>query len=45
MRRLVEDDDLREELIRHGRGAVAGEFDVKRSAGQLRDLFVKSSPC
>jgi glycosyltransferase involved in cell wall biosynthesis len=39
MRRLVSDEPLRETLARAGRTAVASEFDIKRSANRMRDLF------
>ncbi|MEO8454877.1 MAG: glycosyltransferase, partial [Sphingomicrobium sp.] len=41
MRRLAEDDRLRERLVTRGRAAVSTEFDVRRSAVQLRDLFAQ----
>ena len=39
MRRLLDDDALREKLVRRARKRVSAEFDVSRSATQLRDLF------
>lgn len=39
MRRLLNDDDLRERLAEAGRDVVAANFDVRESAEQLRELF------
>jgi glycosyltransferase involved in cell wall biosynthesis len=39
MRRLVDDDTVREGLVRRGREVVAKDFDVERSAKRLRELF------
>jgi glycosyltransferase involved in cell wall biosynthesis len=44
MRRLIDDDLLREKLVEQGREVVAAEFDVDRSARQLRNLF-ESTAC
>ena len=41
LRRLADDDGLREQLVSRGRAAVSTEFDVGRSAVLLRDLFVQ----
>jgi glycosyltransferase involved in cell wall biosynthesis len=43
IRRLVDDDGLREKLAQRGRTAVAAEFDIGRSAAQLRDLFASTA--
>jgi glycosyltransferase involved in cell wall biosynthesis len=43
IRRLVGDDALRMKLAEAGRSAVEGEFDIDRSAKQLRDLFAGGS--
>ena len=43
IRRLVDDEPLREKLARRGRERVTAEFDVDRSAAQLRDLFAGTS--
>jgi hypothetical protein len=39
LRRLIEDDGLRETLSRQGRKIVAREFDVDGSAKRLLGLF------
>jgi glycosyltransferase involved in cell wall biosynthesis len=44
IRRLVDDDALREKLVRRARERVAGEFDIGRSAAQLQALFA-GAPC
>jgi glycosyltransferase involved in cell wall biosynthesis len=44
MRRLIADNALRDQLVRRGREAVSAEFDVHRSAEQLRNLF-SNKPC
>jgi colanic acid/amylovoran biosynthesis glycosyltransferase len=41
LRRLADDDGLRERLVTRGRAAVSTEFDEGRSAMQLRDLFAQ----
>ena len=41
IRRLTGDDGLREKLTKNARAAVATEFDIKRSAARLRELFSK----
>jgi colanic acid/amylovoran biosynthesis glycosyltransferase len=41
IRRLVDDDGLREKLVQRGRAKVVAEFDIGRSAAQLRDLFAR----
>lgn len=41
MRRLADDDGLRERLVSRGRAAVSTEFDGERSAMMLRDLFAQ----
>ena len=37
-----DDDALREKLAERGRTKVAAEFDIERSAKQLRDLFAST---
>src|SRR5438874_2112998 len=44
IRRLMDDGPLRQLLVRHGREVVEKEFDIHRSADQLRDLF-GGQPC
>jgi glycosyltransferase involved in cell wall biosynthesis len=39
LQRIVSDDSLRERLATNARAAVAADFDVDRSAAQLRRLF------
>jgi glycosyltransferase involved in cell wall biosynthesis len=39
MRKIISDDQFRERLATNARAAVAAEFDVDRSAAQLRQLF------
>jgi glycosyltransferase involved in cell wall biosynthesis len=39
LRRLLDDDRLREDLARHGREKVASDFDLESSAKRLRELF------
>ena len=39
IRRLKDDDTLRQALVRSGRETVAKEFNIERSAAQLQDLF------
>jgi len=39
IRRLLEDDGLRDKLARNGQEAVAVEFDIMRSARRLHTLF------
>jgi colanic acid/amylovoran biosynthesis glycosyltransferase len=43
IRRLVDDDALRARLAQRGRSKVSAEFDVDRSATQLRDLFASTA--
>jgi glycosyltransferase involved in cell wall biosynthesis len=45
IRRLAGDDGLRKELARNGRAVVEAQFDVKRSAQQLRELFMEQFVC
>jgi colanic acid/amylovoran biosynthesis glycosyltransferase len=39
IRRLVDDDALRENLVGGGRAAVSTEFNIERTAKQMSDLF------
>ena len=41
MRLMIEDGDLRASLAYHGRVAVQGEFDIRRSAEEMLRLFAK----
>jgi colanic acid/amylovoran biosynthesis glycosyltransferase len=43
IRRLVDGDALRARLAERGRSKVAAEFDIGRSAAQLRDLFASTA--
>lgn len=43
LRRLGEDPDLRARMGQAGRAKIEGEFDVHRSAAQLRELFARTT--
>jgi colanic acid/amylovoran biosynthesis glycosyltransferase len=41
IQRLVRDPDLANELSKNARAKVSSDFDVRRSAAQLREFFSK----